>query len=437
MKRARKRKLRIRTKSEHVTPVGGNVFLDLGFEPEEAARLLAEADRRIDEIHSGIRKNSGRRLNEHEFLLRIDLPNPDDDPSNYIDALHDAGCSDATIGTGQRGRISLDFTRKADTRLDAVISAVAEVRKAIPGASLVEMPVQNEDRIFLTQRETMRLIEIMENPPPRTEKFIQAMDEYQKRKLDDNDTSIDWLPESRARAEMKAKELLADEIIQSTRQASEAANKALAFVDASNKRINALEQKMKETYHEADDILHIEFSDEPIIKDVSWNFDVNIGYGQNGLAEVTILNARKHGYWTPVPAEKMHITELPLEMILAIARRAKLLAAIQAVSAGRTVTGWKDGKLRKYNLVDLIAETAGMPEHFKIDKEWEAMAPVGREIIYDDYEIRNDDELQAAFRRLEKVFHAIKGTQAAAEMERLVTLIEAYENKYFPINPPK
>ncbi len=28
----------------HVTPVGGNVFADLGFEPEEAARLLAEAD---------------------------------------------------------------------------------------------------------------------------------------------------------------------------------------------------------------------------------------------------------------------------------------------------------------------------------------------------------------------------------------------------------
>ena len=28
----------------HVTPVGGNIFADLGFEPEEAAKLLAEAD---------------------------------------------------------------------------------------------------------------------------------------------------------------------------------------------------------------------------------------------------------------------------------------------------------------------------------------------------------------------------------------------------------
>jgi predicted XRE-type DNA-binding protein len=34
---------------EHVTPVGGNIFADLGFEPEEAARLLAEADQAISE----------------------------------------------------------------------------------------------------------------------------------------------------------------------------------------------------------------------------------------------------------------------------------------------------------------------------------------------------------------------------------------------------
>ncbi len=31
----------------HVTPADGNVFLDLGFEPEEAARLKAASDREI------------------------------------------------------------------------------------------------------------------------------------------------------------------------------------------------------------------------------------------------------------------------------------------------------------------------------------------------------------------------------------------------------
>ena len=39
----------IETKSMHITPVGGNVFADLGFEPEEAASLQAESKRIISE----------------------------------------------------------------------------------------------------------------------------------------------------------------------------------------------------------------------------------------------------------------------------------------------------------------------------------------------------------------------------------------------------
>ena len=49
--------------------------------------------------------------------------------------------------------------------------------------------------------------------------------------------------------------------------------------------------------------------------------------------------------------------------------------------------------------------------------------------------IRTDADLQAAFKRLEKVFHAAEGTSAADEMEVLVTLIEAYEQKHYPIGP--
>lgn len=50
--------------------------------------------------------------------------------------------------------------------------------------------------------------------------------------------------------------------------------------------------------------------------------------------------------------------------------------------------------------------------------------------------IRNDDDLQAAFRRLEGIFQAEEGTPEADEMEILVTLIEAYENTHYPIAPP-
>lgn len=49
--------------------------------------------------------------------------------------------------------------------------------------------------------------------------------------------------------------------------------------------------------------------------------------------------------------------------------------------------------------------------------------------------IRSDDDLQAAFRRLEAIFQSEEGSPEADEMEILVTLIEAYENKYYPIGP--
>ncbi len=50
--------------------------------------------------------------------------------------------------------------------------------------------------------------------------------------------------------------------------------------------------------------------------------------------------------------------------------------------------------------------------------------------------IRNDDDLQQAFERLEIIFQANENTPEADEVEILVTLIEAYENKHYAIAPP-
>ena len=49
--------------------------------------------------------------------------------------------------------------------------------------------------------------------------------------------------------------------------------------------------------------------------------------------------------------------------------------------------------------------------------------------------IRNDDDLRDAFKQLELVYQAQEGTPEADEMEILVTLIEAYEHKRYPIEP--
>lgn len=50
--------------------------------------------------------------------------------------------------------------------------------------------------------------------------------------------------------------------------------------------------------------------------------------------------------------------------------------------------------------------------------------------------IRNERDLRAAFKRLDVIFQAAAGTPEAEEMEVLATLIEAYENKHYPISPP-
>jgi HTH-type transcriptional regulator/antitoxin HigA len=49
--------------------------------------------------------------------------------------------------------------------------------------------------------------------------------------------------------------------------------------------------------------------------------------------------------------------------------------------------------------------------------------------------IRNDEDLRAAFARLEAVFQSPEGSPEADEMEVLVALVESYENKRYPIGP--
>src|SRR5208283_848057 len=77
-------------------------------------------------------------MTEFDFLLKFDLPDPETDPDKFVDALYEAGCDDAAIGIGQHGRVALSFTREATSALEAVASAIADVKKAIPEARLVE-----------------------------------------------------------------------------------------------------------------------------------------------------------------------------------------------------------------------------------------------------------------------------------------------------------
>jgi len=77
-------------------------------------------------------------MSEYDFTLRFALPRRDSNAARYLGRLKAEGCDDATLGIGRKGYIALNFSRKASTPEEAVLSALASVFKAIPGARLVE-----------------------------------------------------------------------------------------------------------------------------------------------------------------------------------------------------------------------------------------------------------------------------------------------------------
>ncbi|WP_321351158.1 DNA-binding protein [Halopseudomonas oceani] len=77
-------------------------------------------------------------MNEFEFTLKFALTDTDTDATVFFDALMEAGCDDAVVGFGQKGKVALSFCRESATAFDAITSAILQVRKAIPGATLIE-----------------------------------------------------------------------------------------------------------------------------------------------------------------------------------------------------------------------------------------------------------------------------------------------------------
>ncbi len=76
---------------------------------------------------------------EYLFTLKYQLADEDRDPDALVERLGEAGCDDALVGIGQPGRLALEFTREADSADAAVRSALADVRRAVPSAKLIEV----------------------------------------------------------------------------------------------------------------------------------------------------------------------------------------------------------------------------------------------------------------------------------------------------------
>ena len=76
---------------------------------------------------------------EYIFTLKYQLADQDSELDDLVERLGAAGCDDAVVGVGQQGRLALEFAREARNAGKAIRSALADVKKTIPSARLIEV----------------------------------------------------------------------------------------------------------------------------------------------------------------------------------------------------------------------------------------------------------------------------------------------------------
>ena len=77
-------------------------------------------------------------MKSYEFELKFSLPSTSQSPEFFVERLAEVGCTDALVGIGLTGRIAFHFTRDANSAFEAILSAVKNIKKAIPEAILIE-----------------------------------------------------------------------------------------------------------------------------------------------------------------------------------------------------------------------------------------------------------------------------------------------------------
>ncbi len=110
-------------------------------------------------------------MNEYEFTLKFSLPDSKESPEQYLEALANA-CDDAIVGVGNTGRIALNFLRTENNAVEALLTAIDDVKTAIPGAKLIEVApdlVGVTDIAEITDKSRQYIRKLMQQkgcPPP-------------------------------------------------------------------------------------------------------------------------------------------------------------------------------------------------------------------------------------------------------------------------------
>jgi hypothetical protein len=77
-------------------------------------------------------------MNQYDFTLKFNLEYSLADPDDLIERLYAGGCDDALIGVGNKEYVALNFIREASSAYEAISSAINDVKKAVPGVTLIE-----------------------------------------------------------------------------------------------------------------------------------------------------------------------------------------------------------------------------------------------------------------------------------------------------------
>ena len=75
---------------------------------------------------------------DYIFTLKLRLNGDVDNADELVEQLGAAGCNDALIGLGMPGRIALEFSREGNSAREAILSALGDVKRAVPSATLIE-----------------------------------------------------------------------------------------------------------------------------------------------------------------------------------------------------------------------------------------------------------------------------------------------------------
>ncbi|MGN7614216.1 DNA-binding protein [Magnetococcales bacterium HHB-1] len=74
-----------------------------------------------------------------EFTIVCAIQDQRWDPNDISNKLFESGCDDATVFTGSRGTIGLEFYRESDSAEEAISSAIENIQGAFPDTEILEV----------------------------------------------------------------------------------------------------------------------------------------------------------------------------------------------------------------------------------------------------------------------------------------------------------